>query len=70
MTDGRKRSLLKALSWRFVAVVITMVVSFIVTGEILVAASIGLLDSLIKIFAYYYHERAWNGTNFGVISKN
>jgi len=69
MTDGKKRSLAKSLSWRFLAVVITLVVTFVVTGEILIAASIGFLDSLIKIFAYYYHERAWNGTNFGIISK-
>jgi len=69
MTDKRKRSFAKAISWRVVAVIITIVVSFIVTGKFLIAASIGLLDSLIKVFAYYYHERAWNGTDFGTIGK-
>ena len=38
-------------------------VSFIVTKEIFIATTIGLTDSLIKIFAYYSHERIWEKVN-------
>jgi len=69
MTDKKRKSFIKAISWRIIAIIITIIVSFIITGEVLIATSIGLLDSLIKIFAYYYHERIWNGTNFGTIGK-
>lgn len=64
-TDSRSRSLLKALSWRMVALAVTAVVSYVVTGSLALAASIGLADSAIKIFAYYSHERAWENVSFG-----
>ena len=65
MGDKKTRSIVKALSWRVIAVIITFVVSLIITGKLLIAGSIGLLDSLIKIFAYYFHERTWDGIKFG-----
>ncbi len=63
MVDRKRRSLLKAISWRVVAVFITFFVSFIITKEILIATTIGLTDSFIKIFAYYSHERVWERIN-------
>lgn len=58
--ESRRRSLLKALSWRAVALVVTTGLGYAFTGSVAFAASIGAADSLIKIFAYYMHERAWN----------
>ena len=65
MRDRKRRSLAKAISWRVVAIIITILVSFIVTKKILIATTIGIFDSLIKIMAYYYHERVWEKINFG-----
>lgn len=64
-TDTRTRSLAKAFSWRFVALGVTAVVSYVATGSFALAASIGLADSAIKIFAYYGHERTWENVDFG-----
>lgn len=63
--DTHSRSLAKAVSWRIFALAITTVVSFLLSDDITIALSIGLTDSLIKIFAYYMHERAWLGISFG-----
>ncbi|HVI03968.1 MAG TPA: DUF2061 domain-containing protein [Enhygromyxa sp.] len=63
--DSHSRSLAKAVSWRFFALAITTVVSFLLSDNIAIALTIGLTDSLIKIFAYYLHERAWLGIRFG-----
>jgi adenylylsulfate kinase len=63
--DSRRRSLLKALSWRAVALVVTTGLGYAFTGSVAFAASIGAADSLIKIFAYYMHERAWNQVDVG-----
>jgi adenylylsulfate kinase len=57
--DSRRRSIIKALSWRVLAVLITMSVTYFFTRRIDLAAEIGILDSLIKIFIYYMHERTW-----------
>jgi len=60
MKERKLRSLLKSISWRIIAFTVTFFVSFIITGKIIIATSIGLIYSLIKIFVYYFHERVWN----------
>ena len=63
--DSHTRSIAKALSWRVFALAITTAVSFMLSESVAVAISIGVVDSLIKIGAYYAHERAWMGIRFG-----
>lgn len=63
--ESRKRSLLKAFSWRGIALAITALVTFLYSGDWRAAAAIGFGDSAIKIFAYYLHERAWQSTDLG-----
>ena len=64
-TETHTRSLAKALSWRVFALGITTAVSYVLSDSVAVAVSIGVVDSLIKIGAYYAHERAWMGIRFG-----
>lgn len=59
------RSIVKALSWRFCATTITFFVSWIITGKLTLAVEIGLLDTVIKLGAYYSHERLWIKVGFG-----
>ena len=64
-TETHSRSLAKALSWRVIALAITTTVSYVLSESVAVAVSIGLIDSAIKIAAYYGHERAWMNVRFG-----
>ena len=64
-TDSHARSLAKALSWRVIALAITTSVSYMLSESVAVAVSIGVIDSAIKIGAYYAHERAWMNVRFG-----
>lgn len=68
--DSRRRSLMKALSWRLIALSVTTAVGYFFTESVAFAASIGLTDSLIKIAAYYFHERAWNAVEVGRASED
>lgn len=63
--ESHSRSLAKALSWRVFALAITTAVSYALSESVAVAISIGVVDSMIKIGAYYAHERAWVGIRFG-----
>jgi adenylylsulfate kinase len=63
--DTHSRSIAKALSWRACAMVITAIVALFLSESVIVALSIALSDSLIKIGAYYLHERAWMNIRFG-----
>ena len=59
------RSIIKAISWRAGGTVVTCLVACIVTGSFELAARIGILDTVIKIGAFYIHERFWNRVDFG-----
>lgn len=64
--ESRRRSLVKALSWRFIALTITTGLGYVFSdGDAAFAAKIGLADSFLKIFAYYAHERGWQNVQFG-----
>lgn len=59
------RSIVKALSWRIVGTLDTLVVSYFVTGKIVLAASIATVDFLTKLVLYFFHERIWNKIKWG-----
>ncbi|PHQ81683.1 MAG: hypothetical protein COB66_01600 [Coxiella sp. (in: Bacteria)] len=58
--DTRKRSIAKALSWRILATLTTILISYVVTHKIGAAITIGSIEVVTKIFLYYAHERMWN----------
>jgi len=60
------RSMAKALSWRVIATLTTMVAVFIVSGEWLLALEVGAIEVTAKLLFYYLHERAWEGFSWGV----
>ena len=63
--DTHTRSFVKGVSWRVVGTIDTIVLSFLVTGNVGHAFKIGLTEVLTKIILYYLHERAWNAVAFG-----
>ena len=63
--DSHKRSLLKTLTWRIAAMLITVMVAYILTRKVALAAAVGLGDAAIKMPAYYGHERIWEKIRFG-----
>ena len=68
MNDTNIRSIVKALSWRVTGTIDTFVVSFLVTGELLIAGSIASIEVLTKIILFWMHERTWNKINWGKYS--
>ncbi|MDX5340385.1 MAG: DUF2061 domain-containing protein [Cyclobacteriaceae bacterium] len=57
--DTNIKSLIKSISWRVVGTIDTMVISYFVTGQLVMAVSIGSVEVVTKIFLYYLHERVW-----------
>jgi len=65
MVESHIRSIVKAISWRFVATIITFTVAWILTRKLELAAQIGIFDTVLKLGSFYMHERYWNRLNFG-----
>ena len=65
MHEKPYRSVVKAISWRTVGTLDTIIVSYFITGNLVMAASIGSIEVVTKMALYYFHERAWNKLSFG-----
>lgn len=63
--ESHIRSIAKAITWRAGGTVVTFAVALILTRRLELAAQIGILDTVIKIGAFYAHERIWNRLKFG-----
>ncbi len=59
------RSVVKAISWRVMATLVTGVLAFLFTGNMLIAIGIGSSEALSKIFLFWGHERLWDRIRWG-----
>ncbi len=65
MLESHFRSIVKAITWRAGGTIVTFAVAWFITRQLDFAAKIGLLDTVLKIGAFYGHERMWNRLKFG-----
>jgi len=65
MTESHFRSMAKAITWRAGGTAVTFCVAWILTRKLELAAQIGVLDTALKLAAFYAHERLWNRLQFG-----
>lgn len=59
MKSDKIRHILKTISYRLFSLIATFVISFLLTGSILVSLSISSIELIIKSILYYVHERIW-----------
>ena len=63
--DNLSRSFAKTVSWRVIGTIDTIIISWIVTGTLALAFSIGAIEFVSKMALYFFHERAWNNIKWG-----
>jgi adenylylsulfate kinase len=59
------RSILKAVSYRIVGTIVTFCVAFVLSKNLDLAIKVGFLDTVLKIGAFYFHERLWHRIKLG-----
>ncbi|MDV7187831.1 DUF2061 domain-containing protein [Lutibacter sp. TH_r2] len=64
-SESTLRSVVKSISWRVVGTIDTVVISWLITGEVALAISIGTVELVTKMALYFFHERAWNNIKWG-----
>ncbi|MBN7810141.1 DUF2061 domain-containing protein [Algoriphagus sp. H41] len=67
--DSNAKSLLKSISWRIVGTLDTIVISYFITGQLVMAVSIGSVEVFSKIILYYFHERVWENATKNKIDE-
>lgn len=65
MEDVKKRSLVKAISWRIAASLTTAGIVYCFTGKIVLSFGIGVVEAFVKMIFYYFHERMWQRIAWG-----
>lgn len=65
MTETRKRSIAKSVTWRIICIVVSIVTAYFLTGKLDVAVAIGTVYNFITMILYYFHERFWNVLDWG-----
>ena len=58
--SSRRSALLKTVTWRILATADTFLLSYLITGSLKWAGSIGLGELMTKLLLYYLHERVWS----------
>ena len=59
-----KRHLAKTLTWRFIATTDTIIIAYLISGDLNSGLKIGGIEVLTKMILYYLHERIWFKTKF------
>ena len=59
------RSIAKAVSYRILGSATTAGIFYLLTGRGSLSMEAGILDMVLKIGAYWVHERIWNHIDFG-----
>jgi uncharacterized membrane protein len=63
--ESNARSIAKAMSYRLLGSATTGLIFFVLTGKGTLSFGAGALDMVLKIGAYFVHERIWNHIDFG-----
>jgi adenylylsulfate kinase len=69
MTGDKKRHIYKTISWRIIATLTTVIIAWLITGNINVGLGVGFFEFFAKMILYYLHERYWYN-NIRFIKKN
>ena len=63
--ESNARSIVKAVSYRLLGSSVTALILFVLTGKGGLSMIGGALDMVLKIGAYFVHERIWDHIDFG-----
>jgi uncharacterized membrane protein len=70
---SRKRHIIKTITWRIIASGTTFVLALFFFQDdekaIEKATGIAVAESAIKMVFYYFHERIWYNSNFGIKNR-
>jgi len=65
MKESNIRSIIKSISWRIIGSVDTIIISYLISGNLNIAFSIGAIELITKMVLYFFHERFWNHLKWG-----
>jgi len=65
--DQRKRSFLKAITWRILGIIVLGALVWFFTGNLEQTSAITIIFNSIRLILYYFHERFWDRIKWGKV---
>ena len=65
MTEEHQRTIVKTISFRIIASLLTILIVFAFTKNTTISISVGIIEAISKMIFYYFHERFWNRIIWG-----
>ena len=65
MLDNRRRSLVKSITYRIIAFIVLMIITWYVTANLAQTTFISVTFQTIQLILYYIHERVWEKIVWG-----
>lgn len=63
--EKHSRTIAKSITWRIVAFISSVLVLYLIIGDLEVSIYHSVIIHAVKTVLYYIHERLWNASNFG-----
>jgi uncharacterized membrane protein len=63
---SRKRSVVKAITYRGIIVCLDFLVIYLLTGKVMTAAAFMIASNVYTTVAYFLHERLWASIKWGL----
>ena len=60
---SKGKTILKTITWRITATTTTLILVYLLSGELKTAGTVAFFEFFIKMFIYYVHERTWEKVN-------
>jgi uncharacterized membrane protein len=70
VSDTARRSLVKTVSWRLTGSGATFGISYLISGNFVVAGSIAGIQLISNTILYFIHERVWNRIKWGRVNQS
>ncbi|MCB9978483.1 MAG: DUF2061 domain-containing protein [Rhodospirillales bacterium] len=64
MTTGAHRILLKTATYGTLHVCVAIFIAYAITGSLMAALGIGLIEPVVQAFVFALHESVWEHKNF------
>lgn len=68
--DTRARSITKAITWRISGSIVLSIIGWLLVEDVAKVSFMTLIFNMVQLILYYFHERIWNGIEWGKRLKN
>ena len=60
MSESRKRSIAKTITFRIIGIIVTLLITYVFLGDVKQSIWFTIILNITGLLLFYTHERVWN----------